>query len=357
MGRDQSGDAPYYSRGDLDDPEKVARLVAYVEESESVMPLIREAAERPRCWGEWRWDRTKPATTRDDLHEATRYVTSTAAVSVLRGDADEAFDRIRLAYVLQRHRLDTVPSGSSERYLFEQTAEAVGRLSVPAAQARALAHELASVDICAELPEFVRFYRVVGTHTFRALRSGDFEASYGDMGSYSTTYRRRLWVHIHLTPWLNRHGELWLLDRLDEYETLAGSPTREWPAGAREISPPTHWTMIAQRLWYGVGFRQGVRCCETAMAQRSLLSTALGLEVYRQRHGGHPAALADLESIDWPLMIEDIFSGEELVYRREGDTYVLYSIGPDFIDDKGAPCDPNRLVLGRATGGDIVWGG
>lgn len=75
-------------------------------------------------------------------------------------------------------------------------------------------------------------------------------------------------------------------------------------------------------------------------ARLRLLYTALRLESYRKTHGRYPATLDTLGSS--PYFI-DPFSNKPFVYRPQGNSYVLYSVGPNTIDDRGAPFPEGRL--------------
>lgn len=79
-----------------------------------------------------------------------------------------------------------------------------------------------------------------------------------------------------------------------------------------------------------------------------LLYTALRLEAYRKTHGRYPASLKELGNS--PYFI-DPFSNKPFVYRPQGNSYVLYSLGPNSTDDGGAPFPEGRLR--REQPGDI----
>ncbi len=91
---------------------------------------------------------------------------------------------------------------------------------------------------------------------------------------------------------------------------------------------------------------------DTAIARLDQFHIALALNLYRQAHGGYPETLAPLaEVVDWPIP-DDIFSGEAFRYRREGEGFVLWSLGPDLDDDGGH----DFREEGRSwDDSDIVW--
>jgi len=61
----------------------------------------------------------------------------------------------------------------------------------------------------------------------------------------------------------------------------------------------------------------------------------IGLRRYQNKHGYWPSSLSDIKSLTDTGVFIDIVNGEELVYKRTGDTFVLYSKGFNGIDDKG----------------------
>ncbi len=78
------------------------------------------------------------------------------------------------------------------------------------------------------------------------------------------------------------------------------------------------------------------------------LMVALALEAYRRENGTYPEKLAALAPKFIPAVPGDVFSGEGLIYRREGKGYLLYSIGPDGKNDGGRGRDDDP------PGDDIV---
>ncbi|HEX5273147.1 MAG TPA: hypothetical protein VFW33_21775 [Gemmataceae bacterium] len=69
----------------------------------------------------------------------------------------------------------------------------------------------------------------------------------------------------------------------------------------------------------------------TNQAQLRCAAAALAAERYRLRHGRWPASVAGLMP-DVPL---DPFDGKPLRYRNDGEGVIVYSVGPDGIDDGG----------------------
>lgn len=75
-----------------------------------------------------------------------------------------------------------------------------------------------------------------------------------------------------------------------------------------------------------------------AMMLRRMAATALAVRLYEAEHGRRPAALADLVPDYLPAVPDDLFAADGLTvgYRPDADRPVLYSVGPDGVDDRGA---------------------
>lgn len=66
-----------------------------------------------------------------------------------------------------------------------------------------------------------------------------------------------------------------------------------------------------------------------------LLITDLAVRLHRDEHGSLPPNLQALVPRYLPAMPVDPFSGESIIYRPQGDDFVVYSVGLDGKDDGG----------------------
>jgi hypothetical protein len=88
----------------------------------------------------------------------------------------------------------------------------------------------------------------------------------------------------------------------------------------------------------------------TVIAHERLLAAELALRCYESDHKRGPACLADLVTNYLSKLPQDPFSGSPLVYRQKpGTGWLLYSVGPDGVDDGGRPAG-----RGWPVKGDIV---
>ena len=101
--------------------------------------------------------------------------------------------------------------------------------------------------------------------------------------------------------------------------------------------------VISERVGHiFVGFSlpaNGVSECAKADVCRAmqfeLTKATFALAAYRADHGSYPAKLADLVPKYVAEVPKDIFADADLHYAREGDGYLLYSVGVNGKDDEG----------------------
>ena len=75
---------------------------------------------------------------------------------------------------------------------------------------------------------------------------------------------------------------------------------------------------------------------------------AIVLKRYKQEHGQYPDQLQQILSETFKELPLDPYNGEPFHYRKEGDGFLLYSVGANRVDDGGQ-------VPQSARDGDVVW--
>lgn len=81
------------------------------------------------------------------------------------------------------------------------------------------------------------------------------------------------------------------------------------------------------------------------------LRVALAAHRHRLRHGEFPESIAAFDPDLLPFQPSDAYSGGTLIYRLDGGTSLIYSVGPDRDDDQGR----NDPYAARSSGVD--WDG
>ena len=99
-----------------------------------------------------------------------------------------------------------------------------------------------------------------------------------------------------------------------------------------------------------------------ADAHDRMFLAALALQAWRAAHGAYPDTLEALVPDILGAVPADPFGNGPLKYRRAGDKYALYSVGPDGQDDGGEPAvqrakDDGQWHYNEAADsrGDLVW--
>jgi hypothetical protein len=85
--------------------------------------------------------------------------------------------------------------------------------------------------------------------------------------------------------------------------------------------------------------------CEM-IAQLRIVQAGLALLQYKQANNALPSTLEELKLPN----INDPFSDKTLLYKTEGQGFVLYSVGPDQVNNGGSPRQKKQK-----EDWDIVW--
>ena len=126
-----------------------------------------------------------------------------------------------------------------------------------------------------------------------------------------------------------------------------------------EISPPPRMNPDDEFPWYAtlsrfvtINFNSSFLSTVRMQAQLRVARTGLALLHHKLAHGTYPATLAEIDPAFLAEIPLDPFTGTPLIYRPEGDGFLLYSIGINLRDDHGAldGAPPNRN-----PDSDIVW--
>jgi hypothetical protein len=103
--------------------------------------------------------------------------------------------------------------------------------------------------------------------------------------------------------------------------------------------------------------RQTIRKAEAkhnfTVARRRLLITELALRCYQSEHGRGPERLDQLVPKYLQHVPTDPFSEQTLIYRAQGTNWLLYSVGPDGVDEGGKRT--GKIVFGSGNSGDLFF--
>jgi len=85
-------------------------------------------------------------------------------------------------------------------------------------------------------------------------------------------------------------------------------------------------------------------------AKVEVCRTGLALQIYKGRHGKYPDRLEQLAPDILPVVPVDPFTGKSLIYKPEGEGFLLYSVGGNRVDDHG-----DETLDNEKRSRDIVW--
>jgi hypothetical protein len=122
------------------------------------------------------------------------------------------------------------------------------------------------------------------------------------------------------------------------------------------LAPVAAWCDHAGRLYLSAkitvpALLRSIEAFNRLVAAAQLADLTLALKQCRQEMGAYPESLTNLVPKYRERLPEDPYNGETYHYCREGNGFVVYSVGPNKIDDAGKP--PGKE--GMMKEGDLVW--
>jgi type II secretory pathway pseudopilin PulG len=230
------------------------------------------------------------------------------------------------------------------------TLEEVLSTSNPSAKAcRALFEQLGAIDYVTSSVRAVKGDLAMTLVTFEGVRNGslpldDLLSNFQGGGGARERVLRA--YQSYGGPLMNLDEMAYL--RLMEKQTAAFA--KPWPDCARvsegierEADALPIYRSVITRAVTPVLARMATSR-ESKKAQIGATQIALALKAYRLRHARHPASLTELSRAGWKLPL-DPFTGEPYHYRREGQGFVVWSVGEDGTDQGGKP----RLYTGGGS--------
>jgi hypothetical protein len=234
----------------------------------------------------------------------------------------------------------------------------LNRASLSDADLQSIASVLTVTNVGA-VREAVINDRCFGVSTADLMRSGASQISQGiasPVGRLLKAYLARVVYEerdlVHYLDWSRRMVAFVEMPLPKAVPALADMSRQK--AADRRRRPPSVLNPFSQNrsslLREGFELDIGGRLSDEAqtVAYVRAAVTALGVERWRLAHDGQvPASLADLVPDILPATPGDPFDDQPWRYRRLAKGYVLYSVGPDFLDGGGAEKEADALGPGR----------
>jgi hypothetical protein len=257
--------------------------------------------------------------------------------------------------------------GSTHTIAMTTAARLLPELRLPADAANALADELGRLDLGATLVERWDRERLTGLYVFRLLSAPEGRSYVSGQGvapvPEALEWRFwRLYGGGWLLPWRDA-DQVRYLEYMDGWDEVLRASIRDRAQAWREIESHgdeprlPRWAPVTRAVaWHPVSW---VRRMDVWQVSLDLLRVVVGLEYYHQQHRAYPASLQELRASGWDVPM-DRFAEGEFVYKPRGADFILYSVGPNLLDDGGKP---GRWPFGRTQDRepaddmkcDIVW--
>jgi len=345
-----------FSQNGMLSPEELEQLRAYVEENKAVLALLHQARHQPP--GTYYLDYSK-GTAMELPHlahtrHAWRLLRAEALLATLEGDTDQVHEALMAGLAVMRPlRREAVFVSQLVRShcieeMLESMQDALGNITLNEEQLSelqrtfesirpqdALANVLITerVAVLSFFEDPVRYLETVGPRPDDLLHRSynTLIRTYNTFGGYAEELEHFLDYadtieHSLDLPYPEAQETLTQMAGRGKYQTL-------FPSIAGSMIPWLHHMPRMQAL------------DETRHLQGA---TAAAIERYRREHGATPPGLDALTPGYLPDIPRDPFDLQPMRYRREGDGYVLYSIGADSTDNNGA-CGDNPEE------GDVVF--
>jgi hypothetical protein len=323
-----------------------------IDQQSTSIRLLIEAAETPHC--AWPIDYNAPGHTLVFPHfgrmrSAARLLSMDSYVLTAEGDHDEALRSCGAIFGIAEHaKADPVIIGALVGYAVQgigaMALEESLSLGQPSPEAcRTLFDQLASTSKTESMRRALMGERALGIQFFEDIRAGRGALGRAfsdppDAAPYVGPGRLMLSFYPTLGRPLFNLDEAAFMRHLNANIEAIDLP---WPQSRDEMQrldyehPARH---VLTSMIVPV-FRRAALSMERASAQVGAAQIALAAKAYRAEHGRYPEWLSELAADGWELPT-DPFSGKPYHYRREGDSFAVWSVGPNMADNKGTPYNP-----------------
>ena len=322
-----------------------AELSEFLVQHAGELAVIRKAAALPECrferdYGRLGFDLSLPE--QIHLRQAAELLVIDARHSAAAGDMRAAMENINAIFAVSRHSasepllISTLASTAIDR-MGIQTLEAVLR-SAPITE-----EDLAILDLDESLSyrrlaaRSFRMEEAAGLSLFCTLESGPFDPMYFERseleGIVEASGIVSVYRVLHLTEDLASYREHfhvihaasanpYYLTR-NRWMDVKGSSKSKGVGALTSLILPNP-TTIFERV-------------QRAEAMHRVAVLGIATYRYQAKYGRLPAALSDLTAEFVHILPRDPFDGKPMRFKLADEGCVIYSIGPDLIDNDGGP--------------------
>ena len=337
------------------------RAILARPEVQDVLGLFERGSRMPYCVFPVHWEQGFAAlfTHLARLRDAGRLISAQVQVLAASGQMDKAMHwsevalRMSVQAASEPSTIAQLVAYGMQTIALKAAEQALDQGTPSPAVARQLADYAAGVDLKRPFHRGLLMERAVGILTFQTVAPDPDK-----LRAFVSDGQPSLALDIYASPLaspLRRLDEAeylrywqWAMPMYDEPYRMIRKMGDDWRQRIKQIPEEAVTTRLLIPVLYRIHLKR-----DAAIARIDELRIALALKEYKRALGSYPGSLADLaHTPGWPVP-EDVFAGAPFHYRRQGEGFVLWSIGEDLQDDGGTPPKP-RSNLAPAEA-DIVW--
>ena len=321
------------------------------------LALAERAADRPQCRFDLQYDMGLDLSLAHQ-HKLLMLTHLLAARAVHEARQDNGDDALRTLHsALQTsHALRTEPFVYSSVFRNQQVAVSLRALQEILTRTTVTDDTLADLSTLLPSPEDIRDHFLLALNGDRLLFK---ENGWIKIGSDSFPpdlhWRDRFIFAFFAFPSVLRANHAIYLREMDRITRETARPYWEHPAPAANVFDPKSsglsWCSLLALVATDI-VPPHRKTMATAQANVQVARAALALLRHKLAHGAYPASLAEIDPAFLPEVPLDPFTGNPLVYRPDGDGFLLYSLGENLADDGGTEKSQDNS---KSKAFDIVW--
>ena len=327
--------------------------------------ILRQASLKPHAVFAVRWDLCGGTLFPhySKMRAATRVMVQKANLAAYDGDMAEALDWHATVLRMSRHVIDEpamiadLVAIAMQSMSFRELKHLLRDHEVPPGAADELDAALADFDMQAALKRALIGERALGLQCFDMAYENPVTFMQ-QSGSVPTGFEALGALGRALGP-IKKADMLTYLRSMRQAISLAERPARvgrvKADALTEEIEALQFWQApVTKMLGPALVARAGSKT-DQAVANIIMCRLVLALKAYRRDTGAYPTSLSGLQpALGWTIP-DDPFSGKPYVYRRQGEGFILYSLGQNESDDGGMSEYEPQTGQWRGETSDIVW--
>jgi len=332
------------------DPTKWSAIEPSLQKMQPIKKMIKEATSRPKCRFKINWQEgyfvelPYPSQTR----QLARILRVDAVANARLYKMNEAVNSIKLGFLLENawKEVPTLISHLVRTAILSidiQALQDVMRIgTINEVQLKQLFDSLGKIDLKVGLKKAMLGERVLGLWGFQHTDQL--------FGSVLNSKQAKQCEKIYSQGQLLKIDEAAYVSIMRQSIDKADLTFREAKSKGKVTEIPRYAILTSIML---SDYESTILHRDITMAKLTLARVSLALQTYKSKFHSYPDSLNKLNAkLGWKFP-EDPFSGKDLRYRREGQDYLLYSVGADMKDDHGlVNC---RDGYDSNKPGDIVW--